>query len=245
VIATPHASHAELAAAALRSGKHVYCEKPLAIDDEQLQLVEQAAANSSGVLFVGFNRRWAAMLKAVSEHISSIRPEPIVITYRVNAGDVPPGHWYEDPRQGGRLVGEVCHFIDTCAAIAGERACEVHAFSSRPVAAADADFVVSLKYPNGCIATVSYATGGNPRVAKEWIEVHGRRRSAVIVDFQKLFLDGRRVRGAPRDKGHVAALRAFRDAIASGELGPNSGLETTHTVMDAVASLTASRLRDR
>ena len=112
VIATRHGSHAELATLALERGKHVFVEKPLALNDAELDRVLEAAAHSEGQLLVGFNRRFSPLAVRAKE-VFAERQSPLSIVYRVNAGRIPREHWTQDPNEGGgRIIGEVCHFID-------------------------------------------------------------------------------------------------------------------------------------
>ena len=236
VIATPHDSHAALAAQALRAGKHVFCEKPLALTMEELQEVEDAVAAGGGVLWVGFNRRSSEAVAVVRDHFARAGG-PLVVNYRVNTEHLAPDHWYNDRRQGGRLLGEVCHFVDTCAAIVGAPAGSVQAFASdsgeRLLAG---DFVLALSYPDGSVATISYASAGHPSVEKERVEVLGRGHSALIVDYNSVMLDGRSASLHRADKGHVAHVRAFRDAIAAGTFVPEPFLSSTRTTLLAAES---------
>ncbi len=238
VIATPHDTHAALAAKALRAGKHVFCEKPLALSEEELADVEAAWREGGGVLFAGFNRRWSPAVAAVRERVAG----PLVITYRVNAGQLPARHWYHDRRQGGRLLGEVCHFVDTCAAIVGETAV---ATSVRAVASGRGerllheDVVVALSYADDSLATISYASGGHASTEKERIEVLGGGHSALIVDFRKVVLDGRDVSRTVRaGKGHPEELKAFRRAVLMGDRsGAEVALASARTTLQAAANL--------
>jgi predicted dehydrogenase/threonine dehydrogenase-like Zn-dependent dehydrogenase len=235
VIATPHDSHARLTAQALRAGKHVFCEKPLALSMEELDDVEASSAESDGLLFVGFNRRWSEPIRLVGEHFQG-SSSPLVVTYRVNAGSVPPEHWYHDRRQGGRLLGEVCHFIDSCSAIVEADPTDVRAVGSGiGERALDANVVVTLRYPGGSLATISYATGGHGGMEKERIDVVGRGRTATIVDFARVVLDGQGVALRP-DKGHQAEARAFRAALREGG-GQSSPIASTRATVAAVAAL--------
>lgn len=159
VIATPHDSHAKLKAQALSAGKDVSCEKPLALNLEELEQVEAAQEAGSGVLFVGFNRRFSKPIALVKDHF--LTSAPSVTIYPVSAGGLPPSHWYKDRRQGGRLMGEICHFVDTCIAIAGDSPNEVYASGSghRELLLGD-DFLVSVRFPHGTLASIVYASGG-------------------------------------------------------------------------------------
>ena len=239
VVATPHDSHASLTEKALRAGKHVFCEKPLALTMDELERVRAALEESDGVLFVGFNRRWSRPIQLVNDHFKS-RTEPLVITYRVNAGRLPESHWYNDRRQGGRLIGEVSHFIDTCASIVGTSAVDVSAFGSgtKELLLSD-DFVVSLRYDDGSLATISYASGGNPRYPKERIEVIGEGSIVIVDDFKSVDVDGSVEAIKPQDKGHVAEMRAFIEMLSSGQRDL-SAIETSEFTLEAASTLRSS-----
>lgn len=236
VVATEHSSHAELVAKALRAGKSVWCEKPLALDAEELETVEHAWREGGGVLFVGFNRRFAPAIERVKAHMEGSRG-PLVVTYRVNAGSVPKNHWYADRRAGGRLLGEVCHFVDTAAALAGPVEDLTAMGSSVGELLLSPDFAVMARHGGGSLSTVSYAAGGPPSLAKERIEVVGRGRSAVVQDFSGVELDGRPVRLEGRDKGHKAMARAFRRAVLEGDPCASIGLDASAWVLKAAATL--------
>ncbi|MGI8806346.1 MAG: bi-domain-containing oxidoreductase [Acidimicrobiales bacterium] len=233
VIATPHETHAALAARALRAGKHVFCEKPLALTVDELDDVTRAWDESGKVLFVGFNRRWSPVVQAARNHFVG-GTGPLVVTYRVNAGSLPVKHWYHDRRQGGRLLGEVCHFVDTCAALVGAAAGTVKAVGASPgeLLLAD-DVALAASFADGSLATISYASGGHPGTEKEHCQVLGRGRSAVIVDFRELHLDGRKSPAAKAGKGHAEEAVAFRDAMHTGE---------SQVTLDALASSRATLL---
>jgi predicted dehydrogenase/threonine dehydrogenase-like Zn-dependent dehydrogenase len=237
VIATSHDSHARFATQALRAGKHVFCEKPLALTMEELDDVEAAQHEGGGVLFVGFNRRYSEPVRLVREHFAS-GSGPLVITYRVNAGRLPPTHWYHDRRQGGRLLGEVCHFIDTCATLVGRAACEVVALcsTSQSERLLSHDLIVGMRYDDGSLATISYASGGHSSTGKERIEVLGRERTAVIVDFREVIIDGRRAAIHSQDKGHLKEVEAFFRALNTGH-PDGSAISSSRTALLAAATL--------
>ena len=209
MIATPHDTHADLVVAALEAGKHVFCEKPLAMSEEELDRIEKALDDAPGqVLQVGFNRRHSPAI----QHCKKVLGDsggPLVITYRVNAGELPDAHWYKDRRFGGRLIGEACHYIDLCGALNGDLEPEVHVFGSgvsEPLL--DEDFVITLKYPNGGVATISYASGGHGSMSKEHIDIVGRGRSISIDDFKSIVVDGSKVKGVS-GRGHVEQLKVL------------------------------------
>jgi len=239
VIATRHRTHAELAAHALRAGKHVFCEKPLALDFDELDAVESAWRESGRVLEVGFNRRHSPAVAAVSDRLQG--GSPLLIVYRVNGGALPDGHWYLDRREGGRLVGEGCHFIDTCAALVGHPITTVSASgTSRHEALLADDYSVALQFADGSQAIIGHASGGHDSTAKERIEVLGRGHTAVIDDFTRVEVDGKTVWSGGQDKGHNALVRSFRDALTSPVREPSAFATMSATLAAAQSLLTGA-----
>ena len=207
-IATPHDTHADLVVEALEAGKHVFCEKPLAMTEEELDRIEMRSS-SGKVLQVGFNRRHAPAIVKAKEVLGS-SGGPLVITYRVNAGELPDSHWYKDRRFGGRLIGEACHYIDLCGFLCDDQQPEVHLFGSgvgeKQLAE---DFIISLRYPDGSLATITYGSAGHPSMPKERIEVVGRGHSIEIDQVQSLSCDGLPVRLGSVGAGHEQQLRSL------------------------------------
>lgn len=246
VIATPHDTHAALTAAALRAGKHVFCEKPLALTDAELDEVEDAWKGSGCELFVGFNRRCSPAVIEAGRLLATIRA-PSVIDYRVNAGAIAPGHWYGDRRQGGRLLGEVCHFVDTCATIAGGSIANVAAFAggdSEAIVGDDA--VVALRFANGSLATITYASGGSSATPKENVQVLSGGHTLVIDDYRSLTLDGSTVWSGPQDKGHRALVAEFTAAVegSANAARTEAFLASSRATLAAVASALEGRPAD-
>lgn len=237
-IATAHDRHAEFAAAALRAGKHVYCEKPLALTEEELDDVRMAWQESDKVLFVGFNRRWSKAVCLVRDHFEGAQ-RPLVLTYTVSAGSVPESHWYHDRRQGGRLLGEVVHFVDTCAAVVGADPVDVRTLTSQTKETMlDDNLVLSLRYPDGSTAAITYAAGGHQSTPKERLEVLGGGLSAVITNFSHVSLNGKEVRARLDGKGHVAAAASFRRLlIAPDPAVTTSAIASSRAILDAVSQL--------
>lgn len=228
VVATTHDRHAELVARALRAGCHVFCEKPLALSFDELDDVESALEQSGRILFVGFNRRYSPWIAALNDAVGD---GPKHITYRVNAGPVMDAHWYADRRHGGRLIGEVSHFVDTCLAITGSLPHQVSALAQNgPEGVLAPDFVVQMAFPDGSLATIDYCSEGPSSEGKERIDVVNGGHRISIDDFRTV-LDGTRVlsRGG-QDKGHVAIQKAFRAQIEGtepGSAGPFLGSSRT------------------
>ena len=232
MIATPHDTHADLVVEALDAGKHVFCEKPLALAIEDLDRIEAAWQACGKVLQVGFNRRFApAAVKA--KEILGGSGAPLVLTYRVNAGELPTNHWYHDRRFGGRLTGEACHFIDLCGFFADDALPKVHTWcGSNDATATPNDFVISLRYPNGSLATISYGSGGHPAMPKERIEIVGRGHSLVIDDFTTLAIDGRRPTRLS-GRGHAEQLLHFQHPSTSQRHSGSSALRSMRTTLAA------------
>jgi predicted dehydrogenase len=239
-----HDSHADLTSRALRAGKHVFVEKPLALTDEELDSVLEALATSGRQLWGGFNRRHSECITRTKEAVGA-DGGPLVITYRVSAGRLPDAHWYKDRRQGGRLLGEVCHFIDLASWVVGLPVDEIVAFGSRRAEALlQEDLVVSLRFADGSVATVSYAEFGHARTSKERLEVLGRGRSVVVDDFTKLLVDGKEVKLSEPGKGHVANLSAFKASLTGGasDADLRATIGSTAAALGAVESLLTGRV---
>ncbi|MGI9606279.1 MAG: Gfo/Idh/MocA family oxidoreductase [Acidimicrobiales bacterium] len=236
VIATPHETHAALTARALRAGKNFFCEKPLALTVAEVDDVADALASTDATLFVGFNRRWSPAVTKVAEHFAP-GSGPLVVNYRVNAGELPETHWYHDRRQGGRLLGEVCHFVDAAAALVDSTPLAANAVGGgRGESLLRQDLAVTVSFVDGSVAAITYATGGHHSTEKERIEVLGRSRSGVIIDFSEIVLDGKSISIRPQDKGHNAQIAAFMEATRGERQAPDF-LAVSRTVIDAAASL--------
>jgi len=226
-IATRHNLHAGLAAEALRRGKAVFVEKPLALTEQDLSQVVAAAEATGGLLMVGYNRRFAPVAQDVKAYFSG-RSGPMTILYRINAGQLAAGHWAMDGVEGGgRVIGEVCHFVDFVQFLTNSlpaRVCSASVGQSRKAGFVDDSVAVSIKMADGSIASILYAASGDPSAPKEKIEVFCDRRIAVIDDFKtaELLTDGKKVIAGSRnqDKGHRAEVAAFLDAVRRGGEAP-------------------------
>ena len=221
VIATRHHLHATQVLAALSAGKHVFCEKPLCLSEIDLAEIVRAYASSARdrLVMVGFNRRFAPMAIKMRAFIKQVQ-EPMALHYRVNAGFIARDHWVNDPEQGGgRLLGEVCHFVDFLTFMAGALPIEVHTRSVTSLEQySDDNVVISLRFANGSQGTISYLANGDRAYSKERLEVFGGGAVAVLEDFRRLELvrHGRKqtFRSPFRqDKGHRGELQAFAAAV--------------------------------
>lgn len=225
VIATPHASHARLVVQALEAGKHVFCEKPLALTDDELAQVLDAAARAGRVLAVGFNRRFSPLLRELRDFVRQGSGRSAAI-YRVSAGRLEPSHWVHQLDQGGgRVLGEVCHFVDSLAFLV-DAPVEVvygsgYGAGEPPVQARDS-VAVELTFADGSVGTIVYVADGSGKVAKERLEAFSGDRTGILDDYLALELFAgrrrmRRVRSRRRDKGHQQEVDAFLAGIERGE----------------------------
>jgi predicted dehydrogenase len=217
-IATRHDTHASLTVRAITAGRHVWCEKPLALTEDELDAVREAWLDSGCVLAAGFNRRWSPAVIEARRVLAGIAAAKLIV-YRIAAGPVPNGHWYHDQRQGGRLLGEVCHFVDTAQALVGAPIEDVTALSGGGTGGPADDAVVALRFADGSLASIGYGSG-LPSAGKEWIEVHAGSRRLVIDDFRIATVDGKTFWKGRQDKGHQALAAAFRQAVAGEEKLP-------------------------
>ena len=219
VIATRHDSHAALASEALRAGKHVFCEKPLAIDAAGLVQVLEAAAGASGVLTVGFNRRFASLLAQAKAALEP-RSGPLVMLYRVNAGPVAADNWIKRADNGGRIIGEVCHFIDALTFLADSVPVDVQAVSAR---GHDDAVSILLRFADGSIGTIVYSSLGDAGVAKEYVEIFTNGRVVQLDDFAKLTVTANghaKAYKKVQDKGQRQLVEAFSAAVLGNGAPP-------------------------
>jgi predicted dehydrogenase len=242
LIATPHASHARLTAAALRAGKAVLVEKPLALNRDELNEVIAARNGSSGFFQVGFNRRFAPMAAKMKAHLARLGG-PKFVLIRVNAGQLPPESWQAAPEQGnGRILGEVCHFIDLARHLVGARIASVAAAAARPSRAAAEDVTVTLNFTDGSLATIAYTALGAAGHSKELIEAYAGGTVATIDDFREFTVaTGGKVKRQramlDQDKGHQAELAAFVKAGGGGGPVPIDEIELIETSLATIAAL--------
>jgi polar amino acid transport system substrate-binding protein len=231
VIGTRHDMHAELARKALERDKHVFVEKPLALHDRELQSVIESAGSSAGKLMVGFNRRFSPLAQRAKDFFAG-RETPLSILYRVNAGRIPTEHWVQDEVEGGgRIVGEVCHFIDLMQYLTGAAPVFVFAesMSAKSSKIVDADSVfITLRFADGSHGAVAYLSEGDKALAKERVEIFGAGRVFVLEDYRRatLYKDGREdhVTLKAQDKGQQAQVRAICASLLGGGTAP-IGLE--------------------
>jgi polar amino acid transport system substrate-binding protein len=224
-IATRHDTHAAFAAAALEASKNVFIEKPLAIyEDELAQVLEVANRRSDCRVMVGYNRRFSPLARQAREVFQRVAG-PLVINYRVNAGFLPKEHWTQTEQGGGRILGEVCHFVDLMQFLTGSDPVSVYALS---VAGNNAQMpdqdnvIISLRFQNGSVGQVSYLACGDKVLSKERIEIFGGGQSFIIDDFRlgEHYAGGSRRRLRMPGKGHQEEVAEFLRAIREGRPSP-------------------------
>ncbi|MGW8249622.1 MAG: bi-domain-containing oxidoreductase, partial [Anaerolineales bacterium] len=228
-VLTRHHLHARQTLAGLRAGKHVFCEKPLTLTADELDEIEAYLSGEDGkpsasqpILTVGYNRRFAPLALRLSEFLAD-RQEPLVGSYRVNAGYLPPEHWLHDPQQGGgRIIGEACHFIDFLTFLVGQPPLAVSAIGLPDAGRYQEDnVIITLNYPDGSIGSLSYLANGDKAFPKERVEVFCGGRAAALDDFRSLEMahSNRREKVVSRlrqDKGHQAEWERFAQTILKG-----------------------------
>lgn len=223
-VATQHQTHAAFVIRALEAGKHVFVEKPLCMTPEELSRIEEVVRTlprPGPCLTVGFNRRFSAHARAIRDAFRG-HSSPMVVNYRVNAGVAPADSWVQDPeRGGGRVIGEVCHFVDLAEFLVGSEPVAVSASAVRATdrrTVAEDSLVATLAYADGSLATIQYLAHGSPQVPKERGEVCADGVTAVLDNYRTTtFHGGPRggVKGT-QDKGFDAEIAAFIAAVRAG-----------------------------
>jgi predicted dehydrogenase len=245
-VTTRHDSHAALAEAALRAGKAVWLEKPVGLSSDEVDAVAKAATDSDGFLMVGYNRRFSTHVAAIRDAFAN-RQAPMAIQYVIVAGAAPSGTWIVDPAiGGGRVIGEVCHFVDLCAHIVGQSVSEVWARSLGRNPEVDDSMAAMLCFPDGSTAQISYLANAGPELPKERFEVHAEGKSAVCDNFRTTILPGgKKVRGVNQDKGQERAISETLEALREGRPAPISLLDqvrvsrTTFAILESIRTGTS------
>jgi predicted dehydrogenase/threonine dehydrogenase-like Zn-dependent dehydrogenase len=226
-IATPHSSHSDLVIKALEAGKNVFVEKPLAINLSQLKSVIAAKNKYFQPLVVGFNRRFAPVSEAIKKEFRNVS-DPLVINIRVNAGIIPGEHWIQNSEiGGGRIVGEMCHFIDLMQYFTGSEPVKVFAESittTNSKIIIEDNIAVVIKFSDGSVGNLLYLANGDKSMPKEKIEVFGAGCIGVINDFKngQFFRDGREKSLKSSGKGYKEEIVAFFNSLKRGEDSPIS-----------------------
>lgn len=218
IISTRHDSHGELTLKALKAGKNVFVEKPLATNKEELESIKKfyEGEGDKPVLFVGFNRRFSTYVQEIKKYTSA-RVNPMIIRYRMNAGYVPMDHWVHE--NGGRMVGEACHIIDLMTALTGS---EIESIFSQSITPRNEKYStednksIVLKYRDGSVANIEYFANGSKELSKEFMEIHFDGKSIILDDYKSLKGYGIRVKEISTNvsqKGQLEELEALSQTI--------------------------------
>ena len=226
LIATRHDSHADYVAKALTFHKHVFVEKPLCLSPDELEEIkniysdniENPADGRVPHLLVGYNRRFSPLIVKLKQ---SLKASPMAMSYRINAGSIPADSWIQDPEiGGGRIIGEVCHFVDLLTFINGSLPLSVHAVAMKDSDGLNDVVNISLKYKNGSIGSIGYYANGDKSLPKEYIEVFSNGCSATINDFKTLtvYANGKKKEHKllSQDKGQKTEVEQFLQSIRDG-----------------------------
>lgn len=225
LITTRHDDHGEKVLNTLKAGKNVFVEKPLAIHESELEAIKYfyQGEGEKPVLQVGYNRRFAPLVQEMKKKVGDV---PMSINYRINAGVIPKEVWVQDPAVGGgRILGEVCHFIDTCTFLIGSlpesvfASCVTKPDQSIP----DEDNVsITIKYINGSTAVINYYAFGNSQMSKEYIELFAPDVAMQMDNFRELeiFSGGKssKTKSSNQDKGFKGEFNELKKSVTSGEL---------------------------
>ena len=231
-IATRHDSHADYVIKSLKAGKHVFVEKPLCLTTAELEEIikaykSQGASHhpsssspqslATSQILVGFNRRFSSLSESLRKHIGT---GPMTMIYRVNAGAIPADTWIQDMEfGGGRIIGEACHFIDYLTWLNGSLPSSVFA-SAIPDPQSKNDTVnINITFANGSSGVVAYYANGPKSLPKEYIEVFSSGTAAVLDNFKKLEIFGRRKMKKKlfnQDKGQKQMVEQFLQSIHEG-----------------------------
>lgn len=222
-IATRHDSHAEYTVKAIQNNKACFVEKPLALNMSELNAITEAYQKTdSSNLMVGYNRRFSSLSIEAKKFINSSSIVPLSMIYRVNAQNIDPDHWIQDfEKGGGRIIGEVCHFIDLLTFFCDSMPKSVFASRVDNPAHTNDTLNIVVEFENGSSGVIAYYSNGPKSMPKEYIEIYAGAKSAVIYNFKELKLFGKsskRVKLLSIDKGQKRMIKEFLNSIYLGKI---------------------------
>ena len=227
-VVTRHDSHAKYVTEAIKHHKHVFVEKPLCLLESELDEIAELQKDNQHFVMVGFNRRFAPLIQKLKTQL--VPNQPLAINYRINSGTIAADHWIHDKAiGGGRIIGEVCHFIDLVSFLSGSKISSISANEMVNANNLRDTLVINLKMQNGSIASISYFSNGSKELSKEYLEVFSNGQSFILNDFKSLTIHGKSTKNinlSNQDKGHKEEVKQFLDAIKKGLSCPISFDET-------------------
>ena len=248
-VLTRHNTHSTLVCEALKIGKNVYVEKPLAIFPEGVRMIEETYLSSRNhenppIVMIGFNRRFSPHIQKIKELLKGLKA-PVSIIITVNAGEVPPEDWTQDPMiGGGRIIGEGCHFVDLLYYLTGSKVTSVCSTKMGAVSGGsftDDKMSFTIKFENGSFGTIHYFANGSKSFPKERIEVFCDGKILQLDNFQSLrgydWPGFRKMSLWKQDKGHRESIARFLDAVRNQGQAPipfEEIVEVTNTTFDVV-----------
>lgn len=227
VIATQHNLHASQAVAALENGKHVFVEKPLALNHDDINLIESAQKASNCIVMVGYNRRFAPHVEQMKVLLDKkVAPKTFIMT--MNAGEIPKEHWTQDPEVGGgRIIGEACHYIDLMRFLTGSPIKSYHAVKMGEndyIEITEDKAIITLTFEDGSVGSIHYFANGGKSFPKERIEVFCDDAVLQLDNFRKLTGFGwkgfSKMNLWSQDKGQTNCSKAFINAVKDGKQSP-------------------------
>lgn len=221
-IATRHDSHGSYVRKGLLAGKHIFVEKPLCLNEQELVEIRNLKQSRGKAVMIGFNRRFSPFAKQIKSKYGSGQ---MSMVYRVNAGRIPADSWIQDSEiGGGRIIGEVCHFIDFLTYINGSLPISVSTQAIDDAEGLNDTVNISLKFANGSVGVVSYFANGGVSLAKEYVEIHASGSTAILNDFKELKFFGKgkpqRKKLLNQDKGQKAMVEEFINGLKNGGEAP-------------------------
>ncbi len=237
VIATRHNEHANQTIAGLKAGKHVFVEKPLAINWQELGEIEEAynSLDPAPLLMVGFNRRFAPAVQALREAIGN-RKAPVMMSYRLNGGYIPKESWIQNEQGAGRNIGEACHIYDLFRSLASSPVSAISATAIDPLETPylrNDNFVATIRYKDGSVGTLAYtAMGPKKGMTKERFEIFCDGEAYIVDDFKTLTRAGDNTvlwKSDHADKGHLQEMKALATALRNGKAAPIAFSELMET----------------
>lgn len=239
IILTRHDSHAHLVQECLKAKKHIFVEKPLALNLEELKAIhtlrESFNENEKPILMVGFNRRFSKFSEWAKKQLPS--NTTLTMNIIVNAGTLNPNNWSDQSNQGGRIIGEICHFIDLAQFFTDSSVSSVFAYQ---IDSSTGDYVINLKMASGSIINITYVTSGNRRHRREYVEIYCGGTIVSIDNFKKATLTSQSSSKSisnwlSTDRGHRKQLAYLYQSIAPSTINKTTTSDPVNTTLASFA----------